>query len=55
MIARHGLPMLATTARALVVAVLFVGPLAGFAVAQDDSARGPNGAGLVLYISLLRG
>lgn len=52
---RNALSMFALTARALVVATLFVGPLAGFAAAQDGAARGPSGAGLVLYISLLRG
>jgi predicted NUDIX family NTP pyrophosphohydrolase len=41
--------------RAAVIAVLLIGPLAGFAAAQDDGARKMGGAGFVLYVSLMRG
>lgn len=41
--------------RAALLAILFVGPLAGFAVAQaNDGARKANGVGFVLYVSLMR-
>lgn len=42
-------------ARATLLATLFVGPLAGLAAANaDDGARGGNGVGFVLYVSLMR-
>jgi len=41
--------------RAGVLALAMIGPLAGFAAAQDDGARrGNSGAGFVLYVSLMR-
>ncbi len=40
--------------RAAMLAVFMIGPLAGFAAAQDDSARKLTGAGFVLYVSLMR-
>ncbi|WP_370322836.1 hypothetical protein [Oricola sp.] len=41
--------------RASVLALAMIGPLAGFAAAQDDGARrGNSGAGFVLYVSLMR-
>lgn len=52
---RTGMKTIMTAVRMLAVTLFFVGPLAGFAAAQDDSIHGPSGAGLVLYISLLRG
>lgn len=43
-------------ARAGFLALAMIGPLAGFAAAQDDGARrGNTGAGFVLYVSLMRG
>lgn len=50
--ARH---IFSSTARALAVVAFFVGPLAGYAMAKDNGVHGPSGAGLVLYVSLLRG
>ncbi|WP_158284746.1 hypothetical protein [Oricola cellulosilytica] len=41
-------------ARASAIAVLLIGPLVGFAAAQDDGIRKPSGAGFVLYVSLMR-
>lgn len=42
--------------RAFLLVTLFVGPFAGFAVAAaDENARDLKGAGLVLYVSLVRG
>ena len=42
-------------ARACILALAMIGPLAGFAAAQDDGAhRGNTGAGFVLYVSLMR-
>lgn len=42
--------------RALLLVTLFVGPFAGFAIAAaNDNDRGKNGAGFVLYVSLMRG
>ena len=42
-------------ARAGILAAAMIGPLAGFAAAQDDGLhRGNNGAGFVLYVSLMR-
>ena len=44
-----------TAARAGILALAMIGPLAGFAAAQDDGARrGNTGAGFVLYVSLMR-
>lgn len=40
--------------RAATLAVFMIGPLAGFAAAQDASKRDLTGAGFVLYVSLLR-
>jgi len=40
--------------RAALLAVFMIGPLAGFAAAQDDGARKLSGAGFVLYVSLMR-
>lgn len=41
--------------RAGLLAIAMIGPLAGFAAAQDDgNARGNSGAGFVLYMSLMR-
>lgn len=41
--------------RASLLALLFIGPLAGFAAAQaDEGARKGNGVGFVLYVSLMR-
>ena len=46
---------LGACSRAALLAAIFVGPLAGFAVAQaDDGARRGNGVGFVLYVSLMR-
>lgn len=42
-------------ARAGFLAFAMIGPLAGFAAAQDDGAHRANtGAGFVLYVSLMR-
>jgi hypothetical protein len=40
--------------RAAVLAIFMIGPLAGFAAAQDANKRDLSGAGFVLYVSLLR-
>lgn len=41
--------------RAALLAMLFVGPIAGFAVAKaDDGASSGKGVGFVLYVSLMR-
>jgi len=40
--------------RAATLAVFMIGPLAGFAAAQDAGKRDLTGAGFVLYVSLLR-
>ena len=46
---------LRTATRAGLLALAMIGPLAGFAAAQDDgAARGNSGAGFVLYVSLMR-
>ncbi|GAB4362455.1 MAG: hypothetical protein Kow0026_26250 [Oricola sp.] len=45
---------LRTAARAGLLAVFLIGPLAGFAAAQDAGKRELSGAGFVLYVSLLR-
>lgn len=46
---------LRTAARAGFLALALIGPLAGFAAAQDDGFhRGNTGAGFVLYVSLMR-
>lgn len=47
----HGIRV---AARASAIALLLIGPLAGFAAAQDDGARKASGAGFVLYVSLMR-
>ena len=44
-----------TAMRAGAFAVILIGPMAGFAAAQDDGARKMSGAGFVLYVSLMRG
>ncbi|QKV16957.1 hypothetical protein [Oricola thermophila] len=46
---------LRTALRAAILAIFMLGPLAGFAAAQDDNARKLSGAGFVIYMSLLRG
>ena len=43
-----------TLARTALLALFMIGPLAGFAAAQDDGARKLSGAGFVLYVSLMR-
>lgn len=46
---------LRAAARAGLLATAMIGPLAGFALAQEDGAhRGASGAGFVLYVSLMR-
>ena len=44
----------ATMSRIAVLAALIVGPVGAFAVAHANSANGPTGAGLVIYVSLQR-
>ena len=44
-----------TMATAAGLALFLIGPLAGFAAAQDHGARKMTGAGFVLYVSLMRG
>lgn len=54
-ITRRTLGTVRTCARAALLAGLFIGPLAGFAVAQaDEGARKGGGVGFVLYVSLMR-
>lgn len=45
---------LRTALRAAILAIFMIGPLAGFAAAQDANKRDLSGAGFVLYVSLLR-
>ena len=43
-----------TAARMAAFAAFLVGPLAGFAAAQDDGINKMGGAGFVLYVSIMR-
>ena len=53
--ARRTMHTVRAMARAMLLATLFIGPLAGFAAAQaDEGARKGNGVGFVLYVSLMR-
>lgn len=53
--AKYILSSLRGLTRAALLAALFVGPLAGFAVAKaDEGASRGNGVGFVLYVSLMR-
>ena len=45
---------LRTAARMTALAAFLVGPLAGFAAAQDDGINKMGGAGFVLYVSIMR-
>ena len=40
--------------RAGLLAAMFIVPLAGFAAKADEGARGGNGVGFVLYVTLMR-
>lgn len=51
---RHTYQSLRILVRAATLAVFLIGPLAGFAAAQDNNARKLSGAGFVLYVSILR-
>lgn len=52
---RSNLQTIRIAARAGMLALFLIGPLAGFAAAQDSGLRhGASGAGFVLYVSLLR-
>ena len=53
-IRRHTYQSLRIFVRAAVLATFLIGPLAGFAAAQDNTARKLSGAGFVLYVSILR-
>lgn len=54
-ITRRTVGTMRACARAALLAALFIGPLAGFAVAQaDEGARKGGGVGFVLYVSLMR-
>ncbi|WP_193175836.1 hypothetical protein [Oricola nitratireducens] len=51
---RHTYQSLRILVRAAALAIFMIGPLAGFAAAQDNTARKLSGAGFVLYVSILR-
>ena len=51
---RHTYQSLRILVRAATLAIFMIGPLAGFAAAQDNTARKLSGAGFVLYVSILR-
>lgn len=52
---RNSIRTIRTALRAATLALFMIGPLAGFAAAQDDGFhRSNSGAGFVLYVSLLR-
>lgn len=51
---RRRIQTVRTLARTALLALFMIGPLAGFAAAQDDGAHKLSGAGFVLYVSLMR-